>query len=106
MKTLIKMLSVTGLITFTTLASSAITANQAHAYSCKTVFYNGAVVQKKKIGGRYRAKKDWEKRMKNQFGYTWASWSIAKNKSIKCYKPGNDKPVCIARAKPCQYVAG
>lgn len=106
MKSSSKLISIIGLIALTPIASSAITINQAHAYACKTEAYNGAVVHRSKVGARLRARKDWQKRMTNQFGYTWANWSIAKNRSVKCYKAEGGKKLCIAKANPCKHVVG
>jgi hypothetical protein len=56
------------------------------------------------MGAKFAARKDWETRMKDKFGLSWSLWSIAAGKSITCNDTSDNKNLCIASAKPCNYV--
>lgn len=103
MQNVIRMLNVGGLLAVAIVASPFAVVDQAHAYACKGSELQGAVVQKKKIGSRIAARKDWESRAKDRFDLSWSVWAIAEDKSITCSKV-HGKQLCIASARPCNYV--
>ena len=104
MKNVVKMLNIAGLLAAAVVLSPVVPVDQAHAYACKGSQHEGAVLKQNKIGGKIAARKDWQSRMKVKYGLSWSTWAIAKDKSVRCHK-SNGKNLCIASAKPCQYVA-
>lgn len=102
MKSIIKLLSVAGLLAVAISVSPGFTG-EAHAYACKGTQYSGAATKKTKMAARHGARKSWTNSMKNQFGLEWSVWSIAAGKSVQCHKTGT-KHTCLALARPCQYV--
>lgn len=104
MKTLLKMINIGGILAMT-LAVSPLFTSQAQAYACAPTYHSVKASKFMKGAAKIKARKAWESKMKSQFGYTWAIWSIADGKSIQCKKVGS-KSECTARARPCKYVVG
>ncbi len=104
MKTIVKLINIGGLFAIA-LAATPMLTTQAQAYACAPTHHSVSSSKHVKGIAKISARKAWEAKMKNQFGITWAIWSIADGKSIQCKKEGG-KNKCTARAKPCQYVAG
>ena len=83
--------------------SAAVLSGHASAYQCKGYPTQAASVHKIKAVAHGKASKNWTASVKNQFGLSWSVWSIAQARSINCNKQP-DRWICLASAKPCNYV--
>lgn len=83
--------------------SVAVLSGTASAYQCKGYPTQAVGVHKLKVVAHGKASKNWSASVKNQFGLSWSVWSIAQAKSINCSKQP-DRWICLASAKPCNYV--
>lgn len=78
-------------------------AADASAYQCKNFPTQAVGVHKLRAVAHAKAPKNWAASVKTQFGLSWSVWSIAKSKSVTCnHQPG--RWICLASAKPCNYV--
>lgn len=94
----------TSLIALAALAATAtLLAGTASAYQCKGYPTQAVGVHKLKVVAHGKASKNWSASVKNQFGLSWSVWSIAQARSINCNKQP-DRWICLASAKPCNYV--
>ena len=94
----------TSLVAMAALAAFAtVYAGTASAYQCKGYPTQAASVHKLKVVAHGKASKNWTASVKNQFGLSWSVWSIAQARSINCNKQP-DRWICLASAKPCNYV--
>ena len=94
----------TSLVAMTALAAFAtVYAGTASAYQCKGYPTQAVGVHKLKVVAHGKASKNWTASVKNQFGLSWSVWSIAQARSINCNKQP-DRWICLASAKPCNYV--
>jgi hypothetical protein len=83
--------------------SAAVLSGNANAYQCKGYPTQAVGVHKLRAVAHAKAPKNWTASVKNQFGLSWSVWSIAQAKSINCNKQP-DRWICLASAKPCNYV--
>lgn len=90
--------------TATTVAFSAITATSAQAKECKTAITKTVSPKLQTRGGRNRAlrraKRQWRKDVKINFGSKFANFKKARNKSETC-KLTRNKVFCTVTATPC-----
>ena len=87
-----------------TLVALSLVASNAHAYQCKPGFTQVEAVGNPTFKARKSARNIWASTVKDNYGLQWASWDIAAAKSVDCSWTGNQF-YCIAKAKPCLYVA-
>ncbi len=83
--------------------SATIPSGQAHAYACKAYPTQANGIHRLKVIAKKKSRTNWTNSVKAQFGLSWSVWSIAQNKSVTCNKNGS-KWICLASAKPCNYV--
>jgi hypothetical protein len=83
--------------------SAAVLSGNASAYQCKGFPTQAIGVHKLKVVAHGKASKNWTASVKNQFGLSWSVWSIAQARSITCNKQP-DRWICLASARPCNYV--
>ncbi|MGH1353397.1 MAG: hypothetical protein ACRBBN_21695 [Methyloligellaceae bacterium] len=83
-----------------TLAALSFTGAQAKSCKSKKVYETGGAALTW-TGARVRAKTEWRIDVTAKYGVKYASWVLAKNKGLNCWKVGVSK-VCKASAKPCR----
>ena len=83
--------------------SAAVLSSNASAYQCKGYPTQAVGVHKLRAVAHAKAPKNWAASVKSQFGLSWSVWSIAQARSITCNKQP-DRWICLASARPCNYV--
>ena len=78
------------------------------AYQCQNSHHykNGHANHPQVNAAQHLAKKNWQNKIKSQYGLAWSVWQIAKGKQLNCTPVGNGIHTCVARARPCKYVTG
>jgi hypothetical protein len=84
-------------------AAAALLADTASAYQCKGYPTQAVGVHKLRAVAHAKAPKNWAASVKSQFGLSWSVWSIAQAKGVTCNKQP-DRWICLASARPCNYV--
>lgn len=109
MKTPAKNIKLMGIAAVTLISTHLVTTSPAMAgYACKNShnYHTAAGLHPQVHVATAIAKANWQKQMKNQYGLAYSVWSIAKGKTTQCVNAGGGQKTCIARARPCKYVAG
>ena len=84
-------------------AFSTLSISNAHAYICKNSPSMALGNHTLKVLAQQRSRTQWSHSVQHKLGLSWSAWSIATAKSVNCNKSGL-KWVCLAKAKPCDYV--
>jgi hypothetical protein len=84
-------------------AFSTLSISNAHAYVCKNSPSQAVGNHAVKAQASQKSRANWTNSVKDQFGLSWSVWSIAATKTVNCNKSGA-KWICLASAKPCNYV--
>ncbi|MCY6381937.1 hypothetical protein [Hoeflea prorocentri] len=98
-----------GLFATMVVAATVLSVAPASAeYACKNGHHykNGTGVNANLIAAQTYAKKQWQNKIKDEYGLAWSTWSIAKGKQVICSAGGGGSKICVARARPCKYVTG
>lgn len=84
-------------------ASASVPVSEAHAYACKNSPTQATATYNLRVKAAKKSRDNWTNSVKNQHGLSWSVWSIAGAKSVNCNKSGANW-ICLASAKPCNYV--
>ena len=108
MRNLTRIAGVAGLFTAAAIAATALGAAPASAYQCKNShhYQTGAGNHPQASVAQMIAKKSWTGKIKSEYGLSWSVWDIAKGKQVTCTPAGGGQTICVARARPCNYVTG
>jgi hypothetical protein len=84
--------------------ASAVMAQPAFAYQCKTSPTQAVGIAAGKIVAQGKSKTNWTNNVKSSLGLAWSVWTIAKDRDVDCTKLNSGQWRCLASAKPCLYV--
>ncbi|MGH1351811.1 MAG: hypothetical protein ACRBBN_13555 [Methyloligellaceae bacterium] len=86
--------------TLAVLAMAATAPAQAGSCASKKVYTTGSKALTW-AGARVRAKTKWRAKVIGTYGAPYASWVLARSKSLNCWKSGVSKQ-CKAGGRPCR----
>ena len=89
-------------VTALALTMAALSFSGAQAKTCKSkkVYETGGAALTW-VSARVKAKVEWRIDVTAKYGVKYASWVLAKNKGLNCWKKGVYK-LCKASGKPCR----
>ncbi len=85
---------------FVVMAIAATAPAEAASCSSKKIYTTGSKALTW-AGARVRAKTKWRAKVIGTYGVSYASWVLARSKSLNCWKSGVSKQ-CKAGGRPCR----